>query len=155
MSKNKTRIPPPRTNSSEGNILTDINIPEDNRKPEISITYLEISSGEFSLKAFNKKCNKNSQFYEELAEFTERVKKYNNIQDLLDVHCPKNGLKAKDKNSHRKMEEIKRKYNVETSDMCHIHLKPNGKGAFVIHGFVLKNCFEIVWIDPEHRRHDS
>ena len=42
MSKNKTRIPPPRTNSSEGNILTDINIPEDNRKPEISITYLEI-----------------------------------------------------------------------------------------------------------------
>lgn len=153
MSKNKSRIPTPRTDFSEGSLITTVDIPKD-RKPEISITYLEISSGEYSLKGFYKKCKQKSELYKELLEFTERVKKYNNIQQLLDIHCPKNGLKSNNKNSRKKMNEIKRKYNVDTSDMHHIHLKPNGKGAFVIHGFVLYNCFEVVWIDPEHTIHE-
>lgn len=153
MSKNKSRIPSPRTDSSEGIPITKVDVPEDDKKPEISITYLEISTGEYSLKSFYKKCKQNSDLYKDLSEFTERVKKYKNIQELLEKHCPKNGLKAKDKISHKKMEDIKRKYNVDTSDMCHIHLKPNGKGAFVIHGFILRNCFEVVWLDPEHSVH--
>ena len=41
-------------------------------------------------------------------------------------------------------------YNIETSDMFHLHCDRDGKGKFVLHGFRINNCFEIVWIDPNH-----
>lgn len=153
MAKNKSRIPSPQTVRSEGKSIIRVEIPKNQDRPSVSITYLEITSGEYSLKSFGKKCQRESRLYAELAEFTERAKSYANIQELLDNHCPRNGLKSKDEFSRRKMNEIKRKYNVDTSEMYHIHLKPNGKGAFVIHGFTLKNCFEVVWLDPEHKIH--
>lgn len=152
MAKQTSRIPSPQTQFSEGTTITDIDIPDD-IKPEISITYLEISTGEYSLKGFYKISKKNPDVYKDLSDFMVRARKYKNIQELLDNHCPKNGLKAKDKTSQQKMKEIKKLYNVDTSDMCHIHLKPNGKGAFVLHGFILHNCFEVVWLDPEHKIH--
>lgn len=153
MAKNKSRIPSPRTSFSAGVPITEVNIPVDDKKPEISITYLEISTGEYSLKNFYKKCKGNKNLYKDLSDFTEKVRKYKNIQELLDRHCPKNGLKANDRKSVQKMKDIKKTSNVDTSDMCHIHLKSNGNGAFVLHGFILHNCFEIVWIDPEHSLH--
>lgn len=152
MSKQTSRIPSPKTHFSEGMPITDIDI-HDDIKPEISITYLEISTGDYSLKGLQKISQKAPDLYKDLSVFMDRVRKYKNIQELLDNHCPKNGLKAKDPKSQRKMSEIKKHYNVDTSDMCHIHLKPGGKGAFVLHGFILRNCFEVVWLDPQHKIH--
>lgn len=154
MAKNKIKISP-QTKLSEGKSIISVEIPEDKRKPAISITYLDITTGNYSLKSFHKKCKNNTNLYKELADFIEKVKEYDNIQMLLDIHCPKNGLKTNEDRSRKKMNDIRKKYNVETSDMYHIHLKPNGKGAFVIHGFVLYNCFEVVWLDPEHEIHKT
>ena len=51
------------------------------------------------------------------------------------------------------MRKIQRDYNVETTSMIHIHCHLHGKGEFVLHGFVIRNCFEIVWFDPSHELH--
>ena len=62
-------------------------------------------------------------------------------------------MKNADTESVRKMREIEKKYNIETANMVHIHCCGGGGGQMVLHGFVLHNCFEIVWIDTDHEKH--
>ncbi len=126
------------------------------KRPIVGITYLEVLSGDYSLKRFAKTESKSCgtrQLYNELEEFLIKARSYSAIEELISAHAPKKRIKNSDEKSISKMKEIQRKYNVETSEMVHLHCKRCGSGAFVLHGFVVNNCFEVVWLDPNHALH--
>ena len=124
-------------------------------KPCIGVTYLK-ADHEDGLKGLAEKARKHKgtrQLYKELDQFLELVRQYKSIEDLTDRHCPKNGLKSLDEASRDRVQRIQEKYNIETGAPCHIHCKGNGGGAFVLHGFIVRNRFEILCIDPLHQQH--
>ena len=119
-------------------------------KPCVGITYLD--KNKFGLKHFFKSVKDDSQKRRDFEEFLEAVRKYKNRDEVIENHHPKI-LKNNDKDSQVKINAIKNKYNVDATDMIHLHCKRQGKGEFVLHGFWLGHIFEIVWLDCNHDHH--
>lgn len=125
------------------------------RRPSISITYLDVGR-DYGLKGLveNDKRHRGERYIlKEFDMFLEKVRKYDTIEDVMRVFAPRKKMKNADTESGRKMREIEKKYNIETANMVHIHCCGGGGGQMVLHGFVLHNCFEIVWIDTDHDKH--
>ena len=120
-------------------------------KPVIGLTYLDNS---FNLTELFKVSRGNGRKIKEFESFLVKARQYKTLSELIDSHKPHNGFKNGDEKSKKKMKEIRRIYNIETDDMFHLHCCRDGNGEFVIHGFRINNCFEIVWLDPEHKIHN-
>lgn len=147
----------PKTSPKKGENIPDPDEEKykEKRKPCIGFTYVDFK-GNYGVRELFKKCKKGKSdvILGQLEEFSESIKKFNTLQELIDKYKPKDGPKAKDKESSKKIDELRSKYNVEADYMLHIHLKGNGKGPFVLHGFTIANIFEVVWIDPDHKKHE-
>ena len=76
--------------------------------------------------------------------------KQKSISDVVTKYCSSSSLKNRDDKSIRLLQKIKKEYDVDATDIVHLHCKPGGSGKFVLHGFILRNVFEIVIIDPNH-----
>ena len=86
-------------------------------------------------------------------DFLGMVRGYATVSELKKNHASHHKFKNTDKKSKNKLDEIKKNYGIDTSDMFHLHCGLHGKGKFVLHGFFLRNCFEIVWLDTKHEVH--
>lgn len=130
-------------------------VPDNNIPPTISVTYLEAKGnyGIEKLACVHKKQRGTRDVIKEFDDFLDKARKYKNIEELLSAHKPKIKMKNSDITSVKKMMALQKKYNIDTSDMIHIHCKGGGNGPFVIHGFRQSNNLEIVWLDPEHEVH--
>lgn len=124
------------------------------KSPVIGITYLQADDNKYGLKAvFKKEKEQKGSAIKILNDFLVKAKQYETIDKLVSAHISHKKAKNCDAKSISMMKKIQRDFNVETADMIHIHCKPGGKGEFVLHGFVIHNCFEIVWFDPKHEIH--
>lgn len=126
------------------------------QRPSISITFMDVGK-EFGLAYLvekDKKHRGSRYIMKEFDAFLQKVRKHKSIEDVMDHFKPKKKLNNQDKKSIDKMKQIQDEYSIDTSEMAHIHCCGNGGGALVLHGFVINNCFEIVWIDPDHEIHE-
>lgn len=122
--------------------------------PVIGITYLQADDKKYGINALLKKEKaKNGLTIKTLQDFLVKVRHYKTIDELISNHISHIKGKNVDDKSVAMMRKIQRDYNVETTSMIHIHCHLHGKGEFVLHGFVIRNCFEIVWFDPSHELH--
>lgn len=150
MSKHN-RIPqPPKAKS--GTDLVPVDIPK-GRKPVIGITYFDATHNTYGLKNLAKCQKGNRDIYKELHEFLKTVAKMSTIDEVVKKFHSNHKTKNTDKYSRQAIDSIKKKFNVEVGEMIHLHCKGNGKGEFVLHGFILYNIFEIVWMDPNHEHY--
>lgn len=159
MSKNKKLV----NNSRQSSAITLLNKDElqqrakSNEKPSVSITYLDYK-GNYGIKNLHK-CHHMQRgqrdILKELGDFLVKARKFKNINDLVSNFASHNGSKNKDDESIRKLRQIQKEHNIETSDMLHLHCCGGGNGQMVLHGFILGSCFEIVWIDPNHELHKN
>ena len=125
------------------------------QRPSISITFMDVDR-DFGLKYLVEKDKKHKgsrQILKEFDSFLRKARRYNSIEEFMHTFTPKERLNNADQKSKDKMNEIQKLYNIETADMVHIHCCGNGGGEMVLHGFVINNCFEVVWIDPDHEMH--
>ncbi len=124
-------------------------------KPSISLTYMDVDKkyGLQYLCDAHKSHRGDRNILKELDDFLVKVRKYSSIEELVERHKPKDKMKNKDKASLDRFKKIQKDYDIETSDMVHIHCCGGGSGQFVLHGFISRNCFEVVWIDPLHEVH--
>lgn len=74
------------------------------------------------------------------------------IQKVIEIYHSRYHLKNNDETSREIVKQLKEK-GIDATDLVHLHCKANGKGKFVLHGFILDNVFEIVLLDPEHELH--
>ena len=120
-------------------------------KPIVGITYLDKNKyGLIDLFRVHRSDNSSMRRF---VEFLERARRYTTITELKKNHASHIKSKNTDKNSREKMNRIQIKYGIDTSDMFHLHCGIGGTGEFVLHGFFLGNCFEIVWLDAKHEVH--
>lgn len=129
--------------------FTSPHVSREDEPPAIGITYLQ---SKYGLKNFFKKCKKSTACVDVFEEFIDN---FRNLKDIDTALAKYSGAvsKSKDADSQKILDVIRKKHNIDTSDMIHVHCKPGGKGAFVLHGFRIRNRFEIVWIDPDHAVH--
>ena len=160
MSKNKKSKPflPITLPKDDTNRFYEINkkAMDDNISPSIAFTYLDVEDKEYGLHGLainHKKQRGNRNLYKELNSFVKMAGKYKNISELITNHISHIKPKSDDKLTISKSKEIRKNYNVESCNIMHIHCKRDGKGEFVLHGFALHNCFEVVFIDPLHKLH--
>ena len=142
----------PKSNNGNNNKLYDIKHVNDYRSPCIGFTYLDVNT-EFGLKGLFKQYKSqlgNRNLFKELDEFLLAARNYKNIEELITNHISHNKAKSNDEKTRKKANSIKREYNIETCNIIHIHCKRGGNGEFVLHGFVIQNCFEVLFIDPMH-----
>ena len=118
------------------------------KRPIIGITYLDRNN--YGLEDLYKNYRGDRNCINQLNDFLEKARNYTTITELVINHASHNKFKNKDGKSKKKLEQIRKEHNVETSDMCHMHCSRGGTGVFVLHGFFLNNCFEIVWLDAKH-----
>lgn len=151
----------PKVNKSDiygGTKLVDVNKEQliaGDKRPSLAITYMDVKK-DYGLKYLSSKAKNqggNRDIYKELGSFQEKVRQYKSIQELIDRHKPNDKLNNEDKKSETTFKKIQSEYKIDTSQMIHIHCCGGGSGAFVLHGFVLGSCFEIVWFDPLHEVH--
>ena len=135
------------------NVAEDI---EPEPRPSISMTYMCVRE-DYGLKYLVEKNKKhaNKNILKELDSFLEKARQYCTIEELISAHISRNKGRNSDQFSISKMRELQAKYNLPIGEegMIHIHTKSGGNGEFVIHGFQVKNCFEIIWLDPLHEIH--
>lgn len=152
------------------NTLYSVNIPKSNNKdkiidphipkskrPVIGITYLQIGNKNYGLKSLSDavKSRSDRAIYSELEDFIKDAAKLASIEKVVEKYHSHHKLKNDDKYSKDIVNLLKKDYNVDATDLTHLHCKANGKGEFVLHGFILENVFEIVLIDPLHQIHSS
>lgn len=122
-------------------------------KPVVSITYL--CSNKYCLKHLAKvhmKRRGTRNVFQELYDFIKGFRQFEDVNSACKYYMgasPKN----KDCEISEELKRIESECNIDTSSPCHLHCKPHGKSEFVLHGFVVANRFEIVFIDPEHELH--
>lgn len=155
MGKNKlysVNIPKPGSKDK----LTQPNIPKPKR-PVIGITYLQVCNKDYGLKALSDtaKMRSDRNIYSELNEFITASSKLPSIENVVELYHSRKRLKNDDEYSKYIVKLLKGNYNVDATDLIHLHCKANGKGEFVLHGFILENVFEVVLIDPLHKIHSS
>lgn len=122
----------------------------EDEKPSISITYLD---NHHDFKHFFSIAKGNAEYIRVLQDFLKKARCYSNIDELISNHKPHHRIKNSDDKSVEKMKQIQSDFNIETRDMIHLHCCRGGSGSFVLHGFRIKNRFEIVWLDPTHDIH--
>ena len=155
MAKNKIyNVNIPKSNS-KGKII-DAHIPK-SKRPVIGITYLQVNNKNYGLKALSDtaKSRSDRNVYSELDEFIKNSAKLPSIEAVVEMYHSHNKLKNSDDYSRDIVKLLEKEYNVDATDLIHLHCKANGKGEFVLHGFILENVFEIVLIDPLHKIHSS
>ena len=140
--QNNNRIPEPK-------------IEEKPQKPVIGISFLQVTDNHFGLKELSKIAKKRTDrnVYKELETFINCASKMDCIEAVVERYHSKTALKNRDHKSEKMVAALKREYNIDATDLIHVHCQANGKGEFVLHGFISKNVFEVVWIDPEHTLH--
>ncbi len=151
--KRKSKDKLPISPNTKNNAKRIVDVSKDDIKdvkPCVGITYLD--KNRFGLKDFFKAVKDDKQKRKDFEEFLEAVRGYKNRDEVIENHCPR-VLKNKDKDSQSKIKAIKNKYNIDATDMVHLHCKRQGKGEFVLHGFWLENIFEVVWLDCNHDLH--
>ena len=127
-------------------------------EPTISFKYL--CKMTYCFNAVFKYHNKNraENIIDGLQAFIYEFSQCKNIQNAIDEYKPKDGPKI----NYRKnsfvasvMKQFKNNYNESTSfvldSLYHLHLKRNGKGKFVLFGFLHENMFYVLAFDPEHQ----
>ena len=146
------RVPNPKSKA-----IVDVHIEPDTDKPVIGITYLDITNNNYGFKGFHKTAQgiHDRNLYDEFGAFVRDAAKQKSISDVVTKYCSSFSLKNKDDKSIRLLQKIKKEYDVDATDIVHLHCKPGGSGKFVLHGFILRNVFEIVMIDPNHEVHKS
>lgn len=124
-------------------------------KPVIGMSFLQITNNRFGLKELNDvaKRRKDRDVYRELETFVKCASKMASIESVIERYHSRYSSKNKDKESQKMITLLKKEYDIDATDLIHMHCKANGKGEFVLHGFIRRNVFEIVWIDPEHTLH--
>ena len=122
------------------------------KRPIIGITFLDRNN--YGLDDLIRCYRGDKNCVNQLNDFLEKARKYTTISELITNHASHNKFKNTDSRSLRKFAQIQDEYEVETSDICHLHCNRGGTGRFVLHGFILNNCFEIVWLDVKHDVHD-
>lgn len=142
--------------SSSKDRIIDPNIPK-SKRPVIGITYLQVCNIDYGLKALSDtaKTRSDRNVYNELNEFIKTASKLASIEDVVERYHSRKKLKNDDDYSKDIVNLLQKEYNVDATDLIHLHCKANGKGEFVLHGFILENVFEIVLIDPLHQLHSS
>jgi hypothetical protein len=120
-------------------------------KPIIGITFLDKNN--YGLIDLYKVYRGDKSCLRQFNDFLEKARSYDTITELIDNHKPHDKFKNEDEKSIQKLSQIQKEYNIEATDMCHLHCCRDGKGIFVLHGFILGNCFEIVWLDAKHDLH--
>ena len=154
-SMSKNRIPTPVIPKSQGFQLTEPKIPKSDR-PVIGISFLQIDDKNYGLEHLAKEHNKqkgNRDVFNELSKFIKQSSKMGSIEEVINHFKPKHRIKNSDDKSVKMINKIGKEYNIETSDIIHLHTNGNGSGQFVLHGFRIYNVFEIVFIDPNHEMH--
>lgn len=155
MSKNKIcSVNIPKANSKDKSIIPHIPKP---KRPVIGITYLQVGNKNYGLKALSNadRSRSDRDIYSELEDFIKRASMLDSIETVVKTYHSRNKLKNNDEYSKDIVTLLKESYNVDATDLIHLHCKANGKGEFVLHGFILENVFEIVLIDPLHNLHSS
>lgn len=155
MGKNKLYpVNIPKSNSKDR--ILDPHIPK-SKRPVIGITYLQVCNRDYGLKALSEadKSRSDRNIYNELNEFITTSSKLSSIEEVVKKYHSRQKLKNNDDYSKDIVNSLKNDYNVDATDLIHLHCKANGKGEFVLHGFILENVFEIVLIDPLHQIHSS
>lgn len=124
------------------------------KKPHVGITYLD--KNKYGLSDFVKVVRGDKNYLTALEAFLEKCRQYESMTELVKNHQP-HGKSAKNEDdvSETKINAIATLYNIETGEMYHLHILRDGKGEFVIHGFIIDNVFEIVWLDCKHEVHKS
>ena len=120
-------------------------------RPIVGITFLD--KNKYGLKDLYEAYRGDKNYVKQLNDFLEKARSYGTLTELIDNHTPKSNMKNTDDESNKKMVQIQNEHCIETSDMCHLHCCRDGKGSFVLHGFFIGNCFEIVWLDAKHKVH--
>lgn len=125
--------------------------------PVIGLTYCDILDKNYGFKNLHNAAKKRTDidFYSELKKFLDYASKSNSITEFISMFQSHNSGKNSDKISKQKVSELQENYGIEVGNLIHLHCKAGGKGSFVLHGFVLRNVFEIVWFDPEHKLHKT
>lgn len=155
MGKNKFySVSIPKSNNKDKIIAP--NIPK-SKRPVIGITYLQVCNKDYGLKALSEadKSRSDRNIYNELNEFITTSSTLSSIEEVVKKYHSRNKLKNNDGYSKDIVDSLKKNYNVDATDLIHLHCKANGKGELVLHGFILENVFEIVLIDPLHQIHSS
>lgn len=155
MGKNKIyNVSIPKGNGKGKSIDTHIPKP---KRPVIGISYLQIGNKNYGLKALSDadKSRSDRAIYSELEDFIKDAAKLDSIEEVVKKYHSRYKLKNDDDYSKDIVNLLKNDYNVDATDLTHLHCKANGKGEFVLHGFILENVFEIVLIDPLHKLHSS
>lgn len=119
--------------------------------PVISITYLE--KNDYGLQHLYKCTRGDNRYVKQFESFLEKARQYNSITELLSNHGSHMSSKNTDSKSLQKVNELCNKYNLEVQEFIHLHCCTGGTGEFVMHGFLITNRFEIVWLDPKHEIH--
>lgn len=134
------------------NVALDIqNLPK--QKPTISITFMDAGKELKKFADYARKQQGEKDVYKQFEDFLVKVRQFNSIEEVISYFSPKKSIKNSDSESRAKMQELQKNFNIDTSDMVHIHCCGGGSGQMVLHGFVIHSSFEIVWIDPGHTRH--
>nr|DAV02256.1 MAG TPA: hypothetical protein [Caudoviricetes sp.] len=144
-------------NNPKGNKILSIDIPvNEEKRAVIGITYLNLASNNYNLKHLAEVHNKqrgNKDVFKDLECFIGNVNKEKmTIQKVIEIYHSRYHLKNNDETSREIVKQLKEK-GIDATDLVHLHCKANGKGKFVLHGFILDNVFEIVLLDPEHELH--
>lgn len=127
--------------------LKDVERKKENR-PIIGMTFFD--KNKYGLKHLYQ-VYKNDKFcVNKLYEFLEMARTYSTVSELVKNHASHVKFKNEDDLSRNKLLQIQKQYRIETNDMCHLHCGMDGSGKFVLHGFFIANCFEIVWLDVNH-----
>lgn len=154
----KYKIPiPTLPNNPSGRKILDINKPKDEKRAVIGITYLNFAKNDYDMKALaetHKKQKGERNVFGELESFIGKVNEEKmSIEELIELFHSRYKLKSNDKVS-QEIVSLLREKGIDASDFVHLHCKANGKGKFVLHGFILDNVFEIVLFDPDHKLHN-
>jgi hypothetical protein len=131
-------------------VRKDIDSTKENR-PIIGITFLDKNN--YGLENLYKVYRGDKNCIYQLNDFLDKARRYTTITELIKNHAPHTKYKNDDNKSTNKLLQIQNDYGIEATDFCHLHCCRDGKGIFVLHGFIISNCFEIVWLDAQHDVH--
>jgi len=120
-------------------------------RPIIGITFLDRNN--FGLNELYRIYRGDKSCLDHLNDFLEKARQYKTISELISKHASHIKYKNADERSKEKIRQIKKEYDVDAEEIVHLHCDRGGTGVFVLHGFFLGNCFEIVWLDAKHDLH--
>lgn len=124
-------------------------------KPVVNFKFL--GKGTSCFKEVEKKCTQKNQVLEDFQSFLFDFSNHKNITEAIKQYTSRKGSKLnKSKkyisniiNNFTDKNIIDKTYLNDT--LIHVHLRKNGKGTPVLHGFVKDNMFYVLDFDYDHK----